>query len=201
MKKFLTTTAIGGVLFLVPLVFIVMIFGKAFEIMSAVAKPLERFLPIDTVAGVGMINILAILIMLLVCVIAGLIARSRPAQAFYQRVDSVLLELIPGYAWTKTVLSSVGGKSVTDEFKPVVVTLDDQMQIAFELERTENGLVVVFFPGAPDVRSGSVAFVTPERVVPVEASFLAINKTMKHMGRGGAALLPTSYPTPIPLAD
>ena len=145
--------------------------------------------------------ILAILIMLLVCLIAGIIARSKPAQAFYQRVDSILLELIPGYAWTKTVMSSFGGKNVTDEFKPVLVTLDDQMQIAFELDRTENNLVVVFFPGAPDVRSGSVAFVTPERVVPVEASFLAINKTMKHMGRGGAALLPATYPKPIPLAD
>jgi uncharacterized membrane protein len=197
MKKFLVTTALGGILFLVPLVFIFVILGKAFQIMTLVARPLEKLLPIDSIAGVGVINIMAILIMLLACLAAGIIARSRAAQAFYQKVDGVLLELIPGYAWTKTVMSSFAGSTDVDEqFKPVLVTLDDQMQVAFELERTAEDLVVVFFPGAPDVRSGSVAYVTAERVTPVDSSFLAINKSMKHMGKGASKILPPSFKLP-----
>ncbi len=108
MKKFLTTTALGGILFLVPLVFVALILGKAYELMMRVAEPLSRLLPVDTIAGVGIVNLLAIAVMLLFCLLAGVIARSRPARHLYDRFDRVLLELIPGYAWTKALVSSLG---------------------------------------------------------------------------------------------
>jgi uncharacterized membrane protein len=191
LRKFLITTLVGGVLFLVPLVFIVLVMGKAHEIMTRVANPLGKLLPVDSIAGVGVINLLAILLLLLFCLLAGLLARSRPARAFYEKIDRILLELIPGYAWTKATLASMGGdSSVTDNFKPVMVTLDDQMLLGFEMERTANNLVVVFFPGAPDVRSGTVAYVTADRVQPVDANLMTINKSLKLMGIGAANLAP-----------
>jgi uncharacterized membrane protein len=193
MRKFLLTTAMGGLLFLVPLVFIVVVLGKAYTIMSVVAGPLARYLPGQSIAGIGLINILAVLIMLLVCVLAGLIAQSAPARSFYRKLDGVLLELVPGYAWTKTVVRNVGGEVDTEQFKPVLVTLDDQMQIGFEMERGLPDLVVVFFPGAPDVHSGAVAYVTADRVQPLDTSLLGVNRIMKHMGRGAAQLLPHQH--------
>jgi uncharacterized membrane protein len=191
MKKFLTTTALGGILFLVPLVFVVLIVGKAYELMMRVAEPISRLVPVDTIAGVGIINLLAIAAMLLSCLLAGLIARSRPARRLYDRFDRVLLELIPGYAWTKALVSSLGDAGeATEKFKPVLVRLDDQMQLGFEMERTNTDLVVVFFPGAPDVRSGSVAYVEASRVRAAEGNLLAINKSLKLMGIGAVKLLP-----------
>ncbi len=193
MKKFLITTALGGILFLVPLVFVVLFLGKAYSIMLQVAEPLSRLLPLDTIAGIGMINILAIVVLLSVCVAAGLIARSPPARKLYSKLDRILLEVIPGYAWTKALVSSLGGADKTiEQFTPVLVRLDDQMQLGFEMERTDDGLVVVFFPGAPDVRSGSVAYVEASRVSPTEANLLAINKSLKLMGIGAAKLVPTA---------
>lgn len=194
MKKFLISTLVGGALFLVPAVFIIIILEKAFKIMTMVAKPVQKMLPVEMIAGVGMINFVAVLLILLVFILAGLVARSRSAQTFYSKVDGVLLEIIPGYAWTKTVVGSLGNDdSASEHFKPVLVTLDDQMQIGFELERTDDDLVIVFMPGAPDVRSGSVAYVTPDRVTPIEASFLTINRCMKHMGKGATQLLPSEF--------
>ena len=190
MKKILITTAIGGALFLVPLVLVVAILGKAFQIMMKIAEPLKGLIPVESVAGIGVVNLLALLFILLTCVLAGLVAQSQSARRAYEKLDTILLEFIPGYAWTKTVLASLGGAPVTENFKPVLVTLDDQMQLAFELERVADNLVVVFFPGAPDVRSGAVAYVTADRVQPVDASFLAINKSLKHMGKGAGRLLP-----------
>ena len=190
MKKFITTTALGGMLFLIPLVVVGVVLAKAFNIMKLVAAPLDRFIPIDSIAGVGLINILAILIMLLFCLLAGLVAQSAPAKALYAKLDSILLELIPGYAWTKTVLAGISGNEKVEEFKPVLVKLDDMSQVAFEIERSANGLVVVFLPGAPDARSGSVAYVTADRVQAIDAKFLAINRSLNHVGKGSAALLP-----------
>lgn len=197
MKKFLLSTLIGGALFLVPAIFIIIILEKAFQVMLLVARPIEKLLPMDTVIGVGMINLLAGLLILLVFILAGLVARGRRAQAFYKKLDGVLLEVIPGYAWTKTVVGSLGKpEDVEQHFKPVVVTLDDQMQVGFELERSAENLVVVFLPGSPDVRSGAVAYVTAERVAPLDASFLTINRCMKHMGRGAVTLLPPHFKAP-----
>lgn len=190
MKKLLLTTLIGGLLFLVPLVFVFIVLREAMGIMTLVATPLGKLLPLDSVAGVGLVNILAVLLLLALCLLAGVLARSAPAQTFYRRLDGLLLELIPGYAWTKTVLKSVGGEADTEHFKPVLVSLDDQQQLAFEMERCATGQVVVFFPGAPDVRSGTVAYVSPERVQPLAINLLTVNRVMKHMGKGAAELLP-----------
>jgi uncharacterized membrane protein len=197
MKKLILTTILGGVLFLVPMVFVAVILGKAFQIMMSIARPIQKLLPVDSVMGVGMIDFIVILVMLLVCITAGLIARGKAARHFYKKIDGVLMELIPGYAWTKTVVSSLANAEEVDQnFKPVLVTLDDQMQVAFELERVAGDLVVVFFPGAPDVRSGSVAYVTADRVVDLDTTFLTVNRTMKHMGRGAGQLLPAVFTHP-----
>lgn len=191
MKKFFVTAAIGGILFLVPLVFVVLIFGKAFQIMIRLAEPISGLLPMDHIAGVGLINVVAVLLILLICVIAGLVARGPLAQAFYKKIDGVLAELVPSYIWSKTVVRNLAGDVDTEQFKPVLVTLDDQLLLAFEMERSEDGLVVVFMPGAPDVHSGTVAYVTADRVEPLATSLLVINRTLKHMGKGAVALLPT----------
>lgn len=190
MKKFIITTAVGGMLFLVPLVVVVFIIGKAFQIMSVLAEPLVKLIPVESIAGVGLVNILTMLIMLVVCLVVGLIAKSRRAQFVYRKSDSVLAELVPSYTWIKTVAKNLAGEAETDAFKPVLIRFDDQWQMAFEMERGPDNLVVVFIPGAPDVRSGSVAYVTADRVEPLAASFMVINKTLKHMGKGAAALLP-----------
>ena len=57
--RFLKTTLIGGIVFLVPVIIIVAIIGKAFEIMKKVADPLSALIPIDSVGGVVVVNLIA----------------------------------------------------------------------------------------------------------------------------------------------
>ena len=47
---------------------------------------------------------------------------------------------------------------------PLLVRLDDQSQIAFGVERTENQQVVVFLLGSPDTTSGTVVLIESDRV-------------------------------------
>lgn len=157
--------------------------------MLAIAEPVGALIPVDSIAGVGLISLLAILIMLVVCLVTGLVAKARLARAFYQRTDEVIGAIVPSYIWTKVVLKNLSGHEDAEEFKPVLVRLDDQTQIGFEMERTENELVVVFFSGAPEVQSGTLGYVESSRVEPLSASLLAINKVLRQMGKGGAALI------------
>lgn len=190
MKKFLITTLVGGALFLIPLVFFTWILGKAFQIMLLVAEPLSKLIPVDSVAGIGLISALALLLMILICLMTGLLARARLAKSFYKKSDGVISSVVPSYTWTKIILKNLSGHQDPEEFKPVLVKLDDQTLIAFETERcVDNNMVVLFFPGAPDVQSGTVGYVEAERVTPLKADLLTINRVLKQMGKGAAELL------------
>ena len=62
-RELLKTTLFGGVLFLVPLVFIVAVVGKAYQVLKIVATPIGNWIPYDTVAGFAIAEFLTIAIM------------------------------------------------------------------------------------------------------------------------------------------
>ena len=73
---FLKTTVIGGVIFLIPLIIIVAILGKAFQIMMRVAEPLSALVPIDSVVDIAVVNLIAVALIILACFVAGLAAKT-----------------------------------------------------------------------------------------------------------------------------
>jgi uncharacterized membrane protein len=74
---------------------------------------------------------------------------------------------------------------------PVLVTLDDYKQIAFEVERTAGGNVVVYLPGAPNPWSGSVVYVSEDRVEPLDMQPQDAIKNIRVLGRGSEKLAST----------
>lgn len=190
MVEFLKVTLIGGVVFLIPLAFLAMILAKAHEIMLLVAAPVAKLIPAETVAGVALVHVLAWLAVPVSCFLAGLAARSHFGRSVVQALDDRLLIIVPGYSALKgRVTGNIG--SDTDEIKlsPIVARLDDASQIAFEVERLESGMVVVFLPGSPDPWSGSVVMMTPDRIEPLALDHRSAAATLKALGRGtGLAL-------------
>ena len=182
--SFLRTTLIGGLIFLIPFVFIVAILGKAVNIMIVFAKPLESLIPFETIGGIAVINILAILIMILLCFLAGLFSKSTAGKRAFNSLDSKLLTLLPGYAFVKGFAGTVKEDDEGSVLNPVFAKLDDQTLMGFEVERMENGLVAVYFPGCPNTWSGTVAYMTEDRVERLNIDFASANKVLRTLGRG-----------------
>jgi len=187
--RLVRTTLIGGVIFLIPLVFVVAVFGKAFQIMKSVAIPLGKLIPVESVAGIAVVPILATLIMILSCLAAGMLARSPGGRRIYAKLDTVLLQMIPGYAWVKGITGGIRDEEAEEVLKPVLVRFDDQFLLGLEVDRVADGLVAVYLPGSPDPRSGTVSFVTSDRIQLVDAGFKKVTKICKNLGRGSAAVL------------
>ena len=190
LRRLIRTTILGGIIFLVPLVFVVVVFGKAIHIMQSVAVPLGEMIPVKDVAGVAIVPILTTAIMFVSCLIAGILAQSSGGQKIYKKLDGVLLHLIPGYAWVKGITGDIHDDDAEAVLKPVLVALDDQSQLAFEVDRDDDGLVAIYIPGAPDPRAGAISYVTSDRVQPIDAGFKAVTKICKNLGRGSTAILP-----------
>jgi uncharacterized membrane protein len=184
-------TLIGGFIFLIPLVFVVVVVGKAFQIMKTVAVPLGNMIPYETVGGFALVPILTGLILFFSCLTAGMLARSPPGRKIYAKLDAALLHIIPGYAWIKGVTGGISDEDADEVLKPVLVKFDDQSQLAFEVDRTANGLAVVYMPGAPDPRSGTISYVTSDRIQAIDVDFKVVTKICKNLGRGSSDLLST----------
>ena len=186
---FIRTTIIGGIVFLVPFIVLVFILGKAFQIMVHVAAPISSAFPFATVGDIALIQVIAAALILLVCFLAGLVARAGLADRLTRGLEERILSRVPFYHFVKGLTSSVAEAEQDQSIKPVLARFDDHAQIAFEIERTDGGDIVVYLPGAPNPWSGSVCVMTADQVTPLEASMLAVLQNIKQLGKGTKSLL------------
>lgn len=191
MKKWvrmLVTTMIGGIVFLIPLVVVVMIVGKALKFTLLLAEPIAARLPRDTVGGIGLVSLIALALVFVICFIAGLMARRSYDLGIAKWFDAKLQDFVPRYTVIKAMTQRLASGS-EGQLKTVLAKFDDNAQIAFEIDRSENGLVSLFLPGSPDPWSGTVIHMPAERVVPINAEFGEAIKSLKALGSGTAAIL------------
>lgn len=187
-------TVLGGVFFLIPLAFVVMALGEAYAIGLRVAEPLSDLIPIDDIGGVALANVLAAILLFLVCLLAGMTARIDFIRRRIDRLDQILIELVPSYAVTKiTMRGMTGHEAEATPLKPVLVTYDDHKAFAFEVDRRDD-YVVVYVPGAPSVWSGSTAVFTPDRVRRLDLSLGQTAALQRVFGRGAAEAVEVSNP-------
>ena len=80
MLRFLKTTVLGGILFLVPILIFIAVIGKALELTNKIATPLAQSLPVDSIGDLALVQILAVAILIAFCFLAGLAARTTVAK-------------------------------------------------------------------------------------------------------------------------
>lgn len=198
---FLKTTAIGGLIFLLPLIVIGILVGEIAPIVLAIAKVLSNSSYIDTEkpADVALLFALSIAIVVLMCFLAGMIARWSIGQKLSRFMEKNLIILFPRYAiYREQLKGSIGGEHNKPELIPVLVRFDDVTRLAFEAERTEGSLVSIFLPGSPDPWTGNVIFMSPDRVERLDIPFSEALGICERMGRESLHFLEQP---PQPLTD
>jgi len=180
-------TILNGMLLLVPLAVLMVILGKVFEFARVIAKPMEQFFPMDRVVGVLLTNLLAAALLIASCYVIGFGAKRGILGKGLQRLDNFFFDIIPGYAVIKGVSEGFAkADDQTPSLTPVLVSFDDYKQIAYEIERSDD-LVVVFLPGSPSAWSGSSVAVSADRVSRLNLSFNQATGLIRKMGRGTLA--------------
>jgi uncharacterized membrane protein len=189
MFRFIRTTVLGGLLFLFPIVFVVAIIGKSLEVTNRLSAPLAGLLSVDSIGGLAVVELLALVILVLIFFLAGLAARTALAGKLAQSLETKVLGKIPAYTLLKSKAESVLRPEDIAGMCPVLGRFDDSWQLAFEIERMAGGKVVVFLPGAPDPWSGSVCVLTEDRITPLDLTVKAAVDIMKRLGKGSAGAL------------
>jgi uncharacterized membrane protein len=192
LASLIKATALGGVVFLLPLVLLVVVVGKAFNIVKTVSSPLADLFDASTFAGYAVVDLLALTVLFVVTLAAGLLARSPVFGNLYEKLDTIILQVFPGYSWIKGMTGSLSDADAEKSLKSVAVIQDDMVQIGYEVERLADRWVAVYLPGAPNTRSGGVGFFTDDRVVPLDTDFAGIASCLKTLGRGSSKIMSTA---------
>ena len=187
--SFVRTTLVGGILFLLPIIVLIMVLGKAQNITSRIMAPMVERMPVQSVAGVAVAKILAIGALALFCFLAGLFAQTRFARRSVGWLERGLLSKLPGYNLLKGISESLAGFETDHRQEVVLARIEDSWQIGFLMERLEKDHYAVFVPGAPSIWSGSVYFMTEERFHRINISRAEAMKCLGRLGEGTSALL------------
>jgi uncharacterized membrane protein len=187
--KPLTTTLIGGVVFLLPLIVVLAVLGQGLALMARLAQPLAGLLSTHEVGGVAVASVVALALLLLLCYGAGLLARAAFGRALSERFEDRLQALYPRYTVIKGMAHGFAGVNTDGGLKSALISFDDHQLLALEVERLADGRVVIFVPGSPDPWSGNVLLVAPERVQPLPVSVPDLNHALKGIGHNCAPLL------------
>jgi uncharacterized membrane protein len=182
-------TFIGGLFFLAPIVILAVIIGKALVIAGRLVKPLADRIPIDSVLGLRTDWILAILLILFFCFLAGCLARTAAAKKVVTWIETTLLSNVPGYEYFKMLTGTALERGQAEHWEVVLARNDDSVRLGLLIERLDNGMVAVFLPDSPNPRSGELHLMTPDRVTPVSTAPAGALKCLKRLGLGTNELL------------
>ncbi|MEC7680382.1 MAG: DUF502 domain-containing protein [Planctomycetota bacterium] len=196
--QFLRTTAIGGLLFLLPLIVVAALVSQVAPILLEVSTFLHNYLPDTNSISISTIVSAVLALLVILCFVAGMIARWSISQRLTKLFEKNLLLLFPRYAILKDQMAdTIGGEENRPDTQSVLVTLADRQMIGFESERSEDGQkVVVYLPGAPDTWAGSTIIVESSQVITLDRTFGETVSIHENMGRGSLEFIDIKKASP-----
>jgi uncharacterized membrane protein len=187
-SHFARTTILGGILFLTPIVVLGFILTKAYDMARRGLQPLAALIPDSLASRTTVTAILAVLLLALVCFLAGLFARTVWAQRMVNGLEATVLSKVPGYEYMKEVGASVLGVGEMPDHPVVLAEFGGSWRIAVQTDIVGDNLVAVFVPNSPNPLSGGVFLVAADRVRPADVSLAAALGALRRCGAGSRAV-------------
>jgi len=180
--RFIRTTIIGGILFLLPVVVLFIIFEKAHSILSVIADPISRKIS-DSILGFDGSALISILLLILICFMGGLIFQSKKVKKVLQKLEDKVLIFIPGYSLMKSITADTLGEDVANKLIPVRVADGEDWLLGFLIEEGKNHSTV-FLPDAPRYDAGEIRILPTSSVFKLEISTDKFTKMIRSYGVG-----------------
>ena len=188
-SHFVRTTILGGILFLTPIVVLGFILSKAYAVARRVLQPLTAVIPDHLASRTTVTAALTILLLALVCFLAGLFARTIWAQRMVNGLEASVLSKLPGYEYMKQAGASVLGAGEAADHPVVLAQVGGAWRIALQTDVLGEDLVAVFVPNSPNPMSGGVFLVAADRVRPAGVSLAEAMGALRRCGTGAGAML------------
>jgi uncharacterized membrane protein len=184
-REFVTNALIGGALVVLPLYLAVLLLLKGMQAVAGLVRPIAGLLPQWMPAE----NILALLLVLLVCFVVGLAVRTRVGRSIRGRMEVSVFGKIPGYTMIRGLTQRITGDTSENVWKTALVEIEDALVPAFIIEEYEDGRFTIFVPSVPTPFAGAVYILDAARVHPIDVPFAQALQSISKWGSGSKALV------------
>lgn len=186
---FLTSALLGGFFVILPIALIIFLLQEAFGTLMALMAPIVDVIPIEEIAGAEFATVFGILVLLVVCFLAGAAVRTGLGKRVSRWFDDRILGRIPGYSVIKSMTQQISGQDDAGTFTPAVATLGKDIEaLAFIIEEHDNGFVTVLLPSVPMAMTGMLRYMRGDMVRKIDASFTDVVDTITYWGTGSAKM-------------
>lgn len=168
--NFLKTTALGGLLVIVPIAIVLFVLGQLLLALLSVVNTALAWLGIG-INDALLMSAIALLALVGLCFVTGLVIRTRAGDALKRWFGRNVAKRIPMYG----ALASLTRRFVGidgEQFSPVEVDIydSDARAMGFLVESLPDGRCTVFVPTAPVATVGNLFVVAKDRVRRIDAS-------------------------------
>jgi uncharacterized membrane protein len=178
-------TLVSGLIIVIPVYLAVLLLLKAMGSVMGLVRPFARLLPDWLPAG----NILALLLLLIVCFLVGAAVRTAAGRAARERLEKSLFSRLPGFALLRSLTQQFAGYGEDKVWKPALVEIEDALVPAFIIEELDDGRMTVFVPSVPTPLAGAVYVLDRQRVHILDVPFTQAVSAISRWGAGSNELV------------
>jgi len=176
---------ITGFIFLMPVLITLAVISKFWKTLLNLGGKVSKLIRVDTLLGPNGDAIMAFILFLLLCVIAGFLVKMSVFRKLSDSLDEKLKTFIPGYTDQRKQTEIKVGKGPKKEvFNTCLVQTEGSWKPAYLVDVDENGDAVVFIPVAPAFNSGEVLVVPEGTYKKLKIDSNTLNSYLQKLGRG-----------------
>jgi uncharacterized membrane protein len=184
LSAYVVSRLVAGLLVATPIYLAALLLLKAAKSLSALVRPLSRFLPEWLPAE----RFVSLLLVLFICFLIGFAVRLPKGRRAWEWMETSVFQKIPGYELLRSLTQQVAGESQDQAWKPALAEIEEALVPAFIIEELEDGRFTVFVPSVPTPLAGAVYILTADRVHPLDVPFTHMLKTVSRWGSGSKDL-------------
>jgi len=184
-REFITSTLVGGLLFVVPVYLAVLLLLKGMKSVATLVRPFTALLP-DWIPAE---RLLSLFVVLTFCFLVGYALRTQSGRAVRERLEVVFFGKLPGYGLIRSLTQRMAGDSSETAWMPALVELEDALVPGFVIEPLDDGRFTVFVPSVPTPFAGAVYILTADRVHILDVPFTQAVRSISRWGSGSRELV------------
>lgn len=156
-KKSTRALIFGGLFFIIPF-FLVVIAGKQlFEILHPLGQKLSAILGLHTIFGKSSVLIVTILIIILLCYLAGMLIEKGLVKNWNSSLEKKLFIFFPSLQMLKFRLIGDKNKVINEVWQGILFREDNAFKIGFITEKSAK-FTTIYIPDAPKIDAGEIRY-------------------------------------------
>lgn len=188
-KIFLRTTALGGLVAILPLALIIIFFRWIIGMIQKYLEPLVNLIETESQIQVFLLYTLAVIAILAAFFFMGLFIQTRIGRFFRKIFEEKYLMKIPGYKLARETVMQFFGKNRSFFSEVVLVDIFNSGSLMTGFVTDEhNNFFTVFVPTGPNPTSGNIYHVQKEKVIHTSTPVDAGMKSIISCGAGSTEL-------------